>query len=140
MPRKTSLAPFAACKAVVCDLDGTLYLDQSPIAGAKEFLQAILTSGRQLFYFTNNTSKSRRTYLEKLQRLEFPAAEHHLITAADCTIHYLKQNHLFPEIFLIGNQDLSGNSSVRDFSPLPNPSAQCETARRGAGIRHPADL
>jgi len=119
MAERFSLAPFAACKAVVCDLDGTLYLDHSPIPGAREFLRAVLTSGRQLFYFTNNTSKSRRTYLDKLQRLDFPAAEHQLITAADCTIHHLKQQDLFPEIFLIGNQDLQGEFERAGFDCVP---------------------
>ncbi len=104
---KPNLENFSQCDAIVCDFDGTIYLDQTPINGAAAFLQRIVSSGRKLFYFTNNTSKSRQTYLEKLRAFGFPAEDEMLITATDCTIDYLKKNALFPEIYLIGNRDLT---------------------------------
>jgi HAD superfamily hydrolase (TIGR01450 family) len=110
MMHSAAFSRLAACEAIICDLDGTLYLDDIPLPGAKDFLQAIPTSGRQLFYFTNNTSRSRQSYIEKLKRLEFPVSDHQLITAADCTATYLKRNRLHPDIYLIGNRDLQ-----RDF-------------------------
>ena len=97
---------LAACEAIVCDLDGTLYLDGIPLPGAHDFLRTILESGRQLFYFTNNTSRSRQSYLDKLQHLQFPVSERQMITAADCTITYLRHHALSPDLFLIGNKDL----------------------------------
>ncbi|NIA31027.1 MAG: hypothetical protein GWP06_14075, partial [Actinobacteria bacterium] len=50
---------FTQCKAVVCDLDGTIYLENTPIPQSHTFVQKVLSAGKKLFYFTNNTSRSR---------------------------------------------------------------------------------
>ncbi|NLP09991.1 HAD-IIA family hydrolase [bacterium] len=110
MDKEKNLHLFSQCSAVVCDLDGTLYLGGVPFSDSAPFLKAVVASGRRLFYFTNNTSRSRNSYLDKLARFGFPAADEMLITAADCTFQYLQQQHLGPEIYLIGNSDLQ-----RDF-------------------------
>ncbi len=110
MQKKQNLHLLTQCGAIVCDFDGTLYLEDEPFSASRSFLEKIIRSQRQLFYFTNNTSKSRKSYLDKLTRMGFPADEERLITAADCTYHYLKQTGLFPDIYLVGNSDLR-----RDF-------------------------
>ena len=115
MDQKQKIELFSACQAVVCDLDGTLYLDDTPFPESAVFLKKIIHSGRQLFYFTNNTSKSKQSYLSKLHRLGFPVNEKMLITAADCTFQYLHQSKLGPEIYLIGNRDLRQEFESRQF-------------------------
>ena len=95
-----------ACDAIVSDLDGTLYLNNHAIPGAQEFLQFINRSSKKLFYFTNNTSISRRSYLDKIAALGFPSADEMLITAADCADAYLKLKNLHPNIYLVGTKDL----------------------------------
>jgi len=106
---------FSDCEAIVCDLDGTLYLDSYPLTGALDFLGKILQSGRKLFYFTNNTSKSRKTYIQKLAKLGFPIEDRFLITSADCAETYLINHHFFPEIYLVGNTDLRADFTLRQF-------------------------
>ncbi len=106
---------LANCQAIVCDLDGTLYLENTPIPGATDVLQRILASGRQLFYFTNNTSASREAWFKKLEGMGFPLQRHQLITSADCADSYLKRHKLFPNIYLVGNRDLMADFSSRGF-------------------------
>ena len=110
-----NLHQFSACEAIVCDLDGTLYLDGIPFPESFEFLEKIKSSGRQLFYFTNNTSKSRQTYLEKIADIGFPVADENFITSADCADSYLKRNNLFPRIYLVGNKDLQTEFEHRGY-------------------------
>lgn len=112
------LQRLADCDAVVCDLDGTLYLEDGPIAGAREFVRTVIESGRSLYYFTNNTSVSRQGWLDKLNSLEFPIKNHQLITSADCADAYLKRNNLYPRIFLLGNRDLRRDFEERGFRCL----------------------
>ena len=106
---------FLKSKAVVCDLDGTLYLESKPVPGAVEFLNAVLDSGRKLFYFTNNSSRSRETYIEKLEKIGFPCKDEYLITSTDCADSYLRHHDLFPEIYLIGNRDLTLDFTRRGY-------------------------
>jgi 4-nitrophenyl phosphatase len=107
---------FSECKAVVCDLDGTLYLDGKPFPESLEFLDKVIQSGRKLFYFTNNTSKSRNTYLEKITDIGFPIADENFITSADCADSYLRRNGYFPDIYLVGNRDLKGEFESRGYN------------------------
>jgi len=116
MNPSNALSRLAATEAVICDLDGTLYLDGLPLPGAHDFLRAVLDSGRQLFYFTNNTSRSRRSYIEKLGRIRFPVCAEQIITAADCTFTYLRHHHLGPAIYLIGNNDLKREFEEAGFA------------------------
>ncbi len=113
-----NLTELAACEAIVCDLDGTLYLDSVPFAASRPFLEKTVASGRKLFYFTNNTSKSRSTYLEKLARLQFPINDAMMITAADCTFDYLRTMNLGPDIYLLGNRDLEDDFRRNGFRCL----------------------
>jgi HAD superfamily hydrolase (TIGR01450 family) len=110
MTQTHALSLLAACEAIICDLDGTLYLDDIPLPGSHDFLSTVQESGRKLFYFTNNTSRSRMSYIEKLTRLKFPVSPQQIITAADCTTTFLNHHGLAPDIYLIGNSDLK-----RDF-------------------------
>jgi len=104
-----------SCRAVVCDLDGTLTLGEKRLPGAVEFLERVLASGRRLFYFTNNSSRSRKTYLERLRHFGFPAADEHLITSTDCAIQYMRRNDIGPEIYAVGNRDFLGEMREHGF-------------------------
>ncbi|MDZ7315791.1 MAG: HAD-IIA family hydrolase [candidate division KSB1 bacterium] len=114
---------FTACRAVVCDLDGTLYLEDGPIFGAQQFLKQVLARGKQLYYFTNNDSISREGWLNKLRELDFPIESRQLIMASDCAEAYLKRNGWYPEIYLIGNTDLRRDFSDRGFRCLDESEA-----------------
>ncbi len=116
------------CQAVVCDLDGTLYLNNEPFPYARPFLKAVIQSGRQLFYFTNNSSQSRNTYLHKLEHMGFPAEQHSLITSTDCAIDYLNRHHLKPNIYLVGNKDLESEFQQRGFHLIRTHSKSNPTA------------
>ncbi len=120
----TKFDQFSACEAIVCDLDGTLYLDGIPFPESVEFLEKIQKSGRQLFYFTNNTSKSRQTYLKKIAEIGFPIADENFITSADCADSYLKRNNLFPRIYLVGNEDLKVEFEYRGYECLSSEEAR----------------
>jgi HAD superfamily hydrolase (TIGR01450 family) len=110
------------CQAIVCDLDGTLYLNSEPFTYARPFLRAVIQSGRQLFYFTNNSSQSRNTYLHKLEHMGFPVEENSLITSTDCAIDYLNRYQLKPNIYLVGNKDLESEFQQRGFHLIRNQS------------------
>ena len=53
-------------KLFILDMDGTIYLDETPIDGAREFIAYAKAKGKRIIYFTNNASKSIEMYYESL--------------------------------------------------------------------------
>ena len=56
-------------KNITCfalDMDGTIYLGNRWIDGAREFLEAVEKAGKQYVFLTNNSSKNPQAYVEKL--------------------------------------------------------------------------
>ena len=50
----------------VLDMDGTFYLGDHVIEGALEFVRYVEGTGRRVLFFTNNSSRSPRAYMERL--------------------------------------------------------------------------
>src|SRR5215210_743982 len=69
-------------RGVVLDLDGTLYVGEEPVAGAKEALGAIEALGLALRYVTNTTRMPRRAVVEKMRTLGFQVEEDEVFTPA----------------------------------------------------------
>lgn len=60
---------FDKIKAVAFDLDGTIYFGEELAEGALELISKLKEKGVRVFYFTNNSSKSRNQIFEKLTKL-----------------------------------------------------------------------
>lgn len=85
------------------DMDGTIYLGEKWIDGAKEFLKKIEESGRNYVFLTNNSSKNAAVYVEKLNRMGLDVEEDKIITSGQATIYYLQQHFSGKKVFLLGN-------------------------------------
>lgn len=90
-------------KCFALDMDGTIYLGEQWIDGAKAFLERIEASGREYVFLTNNSSKNAAVYVEKLKRMGLSVGEEKIITSGQATIHYLKQHFQGKKVFLLGN-------------------------------------
>lgn len=90
----------------VLDMDGTIYLGDNVIDGAREFCNRILESGRKMIYFTNNASKAPEDYVNKLNRLGFPCVRENVVTSGDVTTAYLNKYHKGESVYLVGTKNL----------------------------------
>ena len=76
------------------DMDGTVYLDNLWIDGAKDFLAKLTATGRKYCFMTNNSSKSASIYVEKLLNMGLVIdPEKQLITSGHATVDYLKRKY-----------------------------------------------
>lgn len=90
----------------VLDMDGTIYLGDNVIYGAREFCKRIIDSGRKMIYFTNNASKAPEDYVNKLNRLGFPCERKNVVTSGDVTAAYLNKYHKGESVYLVGTENL----------------------------------
>lgn len=88
------------------DMDGTIYLGDELIDGAKEFLEKIKERKKRYIFLTNNSSKNKKTYVEKLKRLGVEATEEEVFTSGEATTMYLSKQKKAAKIYLLGTQAL----------------------------------
>lgn len=88
------------------DMDGTIYLGNELIQGAKEFLKAIREAGKRYIFLTNNSSKSKDIYVEKLRGLGIDASPEEIFTSGEATTSYLKKQKKAARIYLLGTESL----------------------------------
>lgn len=89
------------------DMDGTVYLGEQWIDGAREFLKRIEETGRSYVFLTNNSSKNPGVYVEKLRRMGLSVDRERIVTSGQATIYYLKKNFPGKRVYLLGNRLLS---------------------------------
>lgn len=90
-------------KCFALDMDGTIYLGQEWIEGAREFLSAVIDSGRDYVFVTNNSSKNAKVYVDKLKAMGLETDIGRIITSGQATIAYLKKHYLGSRVYLMGN-------------------------------------
>lgn len=101
-------------KLIVCDMDGTVYLGEKVLPHAHEFVEAVKNSGKQFLFFTNNASKRKEDYLDKLDRLGFGKCT--LMTSGDVTINYLKTHYPGKTVYVLGTEALRQSMSAAGIS------------------------
>lgn len=103
-------------KYFALDMDGTIYLGQRLLPGAKEFLEYLTTSGRKYVFLTNNSSKNKQSYVNKLTALGLPADIEQILTSGEATALYIKTLKPNARIFLLGTPDLEQEFISHGFS------------------------
>lgn len=76
---------------IVLDMDGTIYKGKQLFSCTLPFLETLRTAGIGYTFLTNNTSRSKADYVEKLRAFGIPAAEEQIYTPADSAIVYLRE-------------------------------------------------
>ena len=99
-------------RAFLLDIDGTTLMGSKAIPGAVEFATAVRKSGRRLLWLTNNSSRSREHWLERLDDAGLRPSTEEVFTSGDATIDFLQDRDPIPPIHLIGTRSLA--ASFRD--------------------------
>jgi 4-nitrophenyl phosphatase len=100
----------------ILDMDGTFYLGNRLLEGSLEFLEKVKAAGKEILFFTNNSSKSRQVYLGKLADMNCPIEEKQLLTSGMVTIHHIRNTWHNPKVYLLGTpaleEDFENNGIV----------------------------
>ena len=93
---------------LLVDLDGTLYVGEKPVEGAREAIGRLRSSGLALRYVTNTTRKPRRAVREHLQALGFEVDEAEIFTPARAAVGMIGDKSCFPLVEESLLEDLKG--------------------------------
>ncbi|MGB2964681.1 MAG: HAD-IIA family hydrolase [Anaerolineales bacterium] len=93
-------------KCFLFDLDGTIYLGDQLLPGAKDLLSYLDTNLRPYFFLTNNSSRSRADYVLKLSRYGLTVPEEKIFSSGMATAIYLKAQKPGARVYLVGTPSL----------------------------------
>lgn len=96
---------FQCAKIVFLDLDGTVYLGDTLLPGAREFLHFLEKRNIHYYFLSNNSSRSKQDYVRKISNLGIPVTEAKIILSTDGVIEFLLRDQA-KEIFVIGTESM----------------------------------
>ena len=94
-------------EAFIFDMDGTLWLGNKTINGAKETIDYLSKHSFAFYFFTNNSSKNPKEYVKKFKTLGLGnIAQNRIMTSGDVTAAYINQRTKNARVYVCGTQAL----------------------------------
>jgi len=102
-------APDRLYEGYVFDLDGTIYLGDELLPGAKRLILKLRELGRRVIFISNNPTKDPKMYAEKLGSLglETPASE--IVNTVVTMTEWLLRDHPDATVFPISEEPLKNS-------------------------------
>lgn len=93
-------------KMFVLDMDGTIYLGDRLFPYTPGFLRKVKETGRDFCFFTNNSSKNRGAYLQKLQRMGIEIPPEKMLISNGVILDWLRENRPGKSAYVVGTPAL----------------------------------
>lgn len=87
--------------AFLFDLDGTVYLDETPIGDVKGTLARLRAMHKRIVFLTNNSSKTEAEYRQKLARIGLWGEGDLVYTSAMATAEYVAARFPHKRVYLL---------------------------------------
>ncbi len=114
-------SPEKLYDAYVFDMDGTIYLGDHLLPGAKRLIEGLRTLGKPVRFLSNNPTKDPHQYLAKLEKLDIPTPVEEIANTVVTTTRWLKANHPDATVFPISEQPLKNALAAADIKMSENP-------------------
>ncbi len=95
-----------AAELFLLDLDGTVYLGETPIGDMRRTLGRLREAGKKLVFLTNNSSKTEEEYRAKLCRIGLMDGRDAVYTSGMAAIEFLQTHHAGKRVYLLGTRAL----------------------------------
>ncbi len=97
---------LADVRLFMLDMDGTFYLGDRIIPGSLEFIDAVVRSGRDYLFVTNNSSHNALHYVKKLGRMGLTIGREKVLTSGEATAAAMRARFPGKRPFILGNSFL----------------------------------
>lgn len=103
-------------KLFLLDMDGTIYNENRIFEGTLDFLDAIRAQGGRYMFLTNNSSRSVKDYVRKVNAMGIPADDGDFFTSSQATALYLHENYPGQTVYCMGTRSLVQELRDSDIS------------------------
>ncbi|HEV8674750.1 MAG TPA: HAD family hydrolase, partial [Methylomirabilota bacterium] len=115
------MEPRHPYRGFIFDLDGTVYLGERLLPGAKAAIAALREAGRRLCFLSNKPIASRADYAAKLARLGVPADVDEVINSSYVLARWLAREAPGARCFVIGEPPLLAELAGAGLRPVEGP-------------------
>jgi HAD superfamily hydrolase (TIGR01450 family) len=99
----------------IFDLDGTIYLGEILLPGATELLATLRTEGRRVAFLSNNPTKTREQYVEKLRSMGLQAELGEVVNSSHVMVQWLLEHAPGATLYVCGEPPLIGELEAAGF-------------------------
>ena len=82
-------------------MDGTLYLGNDLFPYTHKFLDKVEDTGRNYYFFTNNSSKDLEAYTTKLGKMGIDITPEQMMVSTDVILQYLDEHHPGAKLYVL---------------------------------------
>lgn len=107
--------PLLKVQCFLLDMDGTFNLGEELIDGSLYFMDTLRELGKDFLFLTNNSSRHRRLYAEKITRLGLPIPEEKVFTSGEATAVYLQSEYPSANVYVVGTPALEDEIRQHGF-------------------------
>ncbi len=94
-------------KLLIFDLDGVIYRGEQPVPHAAESVVELAARGFAVRFLTNNSTRSRAFYRDKLRRMGIPCEADDIMSSAYATRIYLEERAPGARVFIVGESGIA---------------------------------
>ena len=92
--------------AYIFDLDGTVYLGDALLPGARDAIRGLRQLGRPTVFLSNNPTNTRQAYAEKLTRLGLETRASAIVNSSSVMVDFLQRRLPRATLFVVGEEPL----------------------------------
>lgn len=112
----TPLQKLAKINCFLMDMDGTIYLGDRLLPGAREWLSLLEENDITYYFLTNNSSHSKVEYARKLGRLGLEIPEEQIFTSGEATAITLEREYPGASLYVVGTPALEQEFERHGFN------------------------
>ena len=106
---------LAQARGFLLDMDGTFFLGEHLLEGALDFIALLRRQGKTFLFLTNNSSKDRQQYVEKITRLGLPITAEQVLTSGEAAARLLTRDYAGAKLFVVGTPSLEEEFRAAGF-------------------------
>ncbi|GJM42173.1 MAG: acid sugar phosphatase [Ardenticatenaceae bacterium] len=108
--------------AYIFDLDGTVYLGNALLPNAGKSITQLRQMGKRTVFLSNNPTRTRQAYAQKLTRLGLPTPDNDVINSSFVMVDFLQRRMPGASLFVVGEQSLCDELKTAGFTLTEDPN------------------
>ncbi len=114
--------PKKVYKAILADLDGTIYRGRTLIPGAAQVYSFLSKKGIRWFFLSNNAGRLASDIAEGIRKLGMPISDDQVINSASALLNAISKHYRGSKVFVIGHSKLIAGIEASGASITEDPT------------------